>query len=69
VSREPHLEQKPRLCLPPAVLGVKWYRSWPFVTRNADEGTTNPGTNPPPVTRWQSRQWHLNIIMGSAEHS
>jgi hypothetical protein len=55
--------------LPTAALGVKWYRNCPFVNRNADAGTSRPATNPPPVTCWQSRQWHLNIIIGSAVHS
>ena len=42
VSRDPHSAQKPRLCLPPARLGVKWYFNCPLVRRNANAGTSRP---------------------------
>jgi len=36
---------------------------------NESAGTITTQENAPPVARWQSRQWHLNIEIGSAVHS
>lgn len=39
------------------------------VILSASLGTPSTDANPPPLARWQSRQWQLAVNTGSAEHS
>jgi hypothetical protein len=69
ITGHPHSGQKPRLAMLPLSAVVLWYFGSPFVIRNAAPGTNSADAYALPLALWQSLQWQLSAIMGSAEHS
>jgi hypothetical protein len=68
-SGEPHSGQNPRRAVCPASPRTTWYLGSPFRRAKAAAGTATTEDAPPPLARWQSRQWQFSIATGAAEHS
>jgi len=64
---EPHSGQNPRRDVPPCRL--TWWCLGVPVIATAFSGTMKTEENPPPLARWQSRQWQLSEKSGATAHS
>jgi len=68
-SGVPHSAQNPRSVQRPPSPMTQWYFAWPVATRRLDSRTNATVTKAPPLARWQSLQWQLNMAMGASVHS
>ncbi len=68
-SGDPHSAQKPRYVLCPVVPVLSWNFGSPRMNRTVEIWKTAFTAPPPPVDRWHSLQWQIQLNIGSAEHS